>query len=46
MTEPSGKKKKATGIKEKTKGRKKEQKKEGNKKLVDTLCGLVNKFLI
>lgn len=54
MTEPSGKtssnrREKGGNIREK-KGRKKGTKKEGKKKetkkLVDTLCGLVNKFFI
>lgn len=58
MTEPSGKtsskrREKGGNIREKKgrkKGRKKGTKKEGKKKetkkLVDTLCGLVNKFFI
>lgn len=54
MTEPSGKtnskrREKGGNIREKKgrkKGEKKEQKKKETKKLVDTLCGLVNKFFI
>ena len=50
MTEPSGKtsskrREKGGNIREK-KGTKKEGKKKETKKLVDTLCGLVNKFFI
>ena len=53
MTEPSGKrssKRREKGGNKREKGGKKRGKKgrqkEGNKKLVDTLCGLVNKFFI
>lgn len=45
MTEPSGKRSSKRREKEENKREKKEQKKKETKKLVDTLCGLVNKFL-